>query len=88
MEKIGVFLCTGCGIGEAIDVDEVIEAADEVGCACTLTHECLCKRARRHPGRRLLRARQDPGVCGPDRGWTVHVSDRGARALRLAAQGC
>jgi len=42
MEKIGVFLCTGCGIGEAVDVDEVIEAADEVGCACTLTHECLC----------------------------------------------
>jgi len=42
MEKIGVFLCTGCGIGEAIDVDEVIEAADDVGCACTLTHECLC----------------------------------------------
>ncbi len=42
MDKLGVFLCTGCGIGEAIDVDEVIEAADEHGCACTLTHECFC----------------------------------------------
>ena len=42
MDTIGVFLCTGCGIGDAIDVDEVIEAADDVGCACTLTHECLC----------------------------------------------
>ena len=42
MEKLGVFLCTGCGIGEAVDVDEVIEAANEHGCACTLTHECFC----------------------------------------------
>ena len=42
MDTIGVFLCTGCGIGDAIDVDEVIEAADDVGCACTLTHACLC----------------------------------------------
>ncbi len=42
MDKLGVFLCTGCGIGEAVDVDEVIEAANEHGCACTLTHECFC----------------------------------------------
>jgi quinone-modifying oxidoreductase subunit QmoB len=42
MDKLGVFLCTGCGIGQAIDVDEVIEAANEHGCACTLTHECFC----------------------------------------------
>jgi len=42
MEKLGVFLCTGCGIGDALDIDEVIEAADDHGCACTLTHECFC----------------------------------------------
>ena len=42
MDKVGVFLCTGCGIGESLDMDSVIEAADDVGCACTLTHECLC----------------------------------------------
>ena len=42
MDKVGVFLCTGCGIGDVLDVDEVIEAANEGGCACTLTHECLC----------------------------------------------
>jgi quinone-modifying oxidoreductase subunit QmoB len=42
MDKIGVFLCTGCGIGDGIDVDEVISAAEERGCATTLTHECLC----------------------------------------------
>jgi len=42
MDKLGVFLCTGCGIGEAINADEVIEAANEKGCTATLTHECLC----------------------------------------------
>ena len=42
MDKLGDFLCTGCGIGEAIDVDEVFEAANDQGCACTLAHECFC----------------------------------------------
>ena len=42
MDKLGVFLCTGCGIGDALNVDEVIEAANEKGCTATLTHECLC----------------------------------------------
>ena len=42
MDKVGVFLCSGCGIGEALDMDSVIEAANDVGCAFTLTHECLC----------------------------------------------
>jgi len=42
MDKIGVFLCTGCGIGDGINVDEVIEAANDKGCTATLTHKCLC----------------------------------------------
>ncbi|MEE4271381.1 MAG: hydrogenase iron-sulfur subunit [Thermoanaerobaculales bacterium] len=42
MDKLGVFLCTGCGIGDGVDVDEVLEAANEKGCTATLTHECLC----------------------------------------------
>ena len=42
MDKIGVFLCSGCGIGDAVDLDDVIEAANDRGCACTLTHECFC----------------------------------------------
>ena len=42
MDKLGVFLCAGCGIGEAIDVDAVFEGAEETGCACTLAHECFC----------------------------------------------
>ena len=42
MDKLGVFLCTGCGIGDALDADEVIAAANEKGCAAAATHECLC----------------------------------------------
>jgi quinone-modifying oxidoreductase subunit QmoB len=42
MDKLGVFLCTGCGIGDALDIDAVIEAANDKGCVCTLTHECFC----------------------------------------------
>jgi quinone-modifying oxidoreductase subunit QmoB len=42
MDKLGVFLCTGCGIGDAVNTDEVIEAANDNGCAAALTHECLC----------------------------------------------
>ena len=42
MDKLGVFLCTGCGIGDGVDVDKIMEAANEKGCAATLTHECLC----------------------------------------------
>ena len=43
MEKLGVFLCSGCGIGEAVDLDAVAEVADEKGAATTLTHPCLCE---------------------------------------------
>jgi len=42
MDKNGVFLCSGCGIGEAVDLDAVAGIADECSAAATLTHECLC----------------------------------------------
>jgi quinone-modifying oxidoreductase subunit QmoB len=42
MDKLGVILCTGCGIADGLDADQVIEAANEKGCAATLTHDCLC----------------------------------------------
>ena len=76
MDKLGVFLCTGCGIGDAIDVDAVIEAADGPR-VCYHPHPRVPvrprgargdrrlgdrKRARRHSRRRLLGACQDRGV--------------------------
>ena len=39
MDKLGVFLCTGCGIGDGVDVDAVLEAANERGCTATLTFD-------------------------------------------------
>jgi quinone-modifying oxidoreductase, subunit QmoB len=42
MDKIGVFLCSGCEIGEAVDLDEFEEIADDGGAACYHCHSCLC----------------------------------------------
>lgn len=42
MDKLGVFLCSGCGIGDALDLDAVIEVAEGNSAKATLTHECLC----------------------------------------------
>jgi quinone-modifying oxidoreductase subunit QmoB len=42
MERLGLALCTGCGIGEALDTEALEKLADEVGCASTLSHAALC----------------------------------------------
>ncbi len=42
MEKLGVFLCTGCEIGEHLDVERIREAAEEEGVERFETHPCLC----------------------------------------------
>ncbi len=42
MDKNGVFLCSGCGIGDGLDLDGVTGVAGECGATTTLTHECLC----------------------------------------------
>jgi quinone-modifying oxidoreductase subunit QmoB len=42
MDKTGIILCSGCGIGDAIDLDAVVSVAEESGAKASLTHECLC----------------------------------------------
>jgi quinone-modifying oxidoreductase subunit QmoB len=42
MERVGVFTCTGCGIGEALDIDALHGAADDPKPTCTFSHPCLC----------------------------------------------
>jgi quinone-modifying oxidoreductase subunit QmoB len=42
MDKVGVFLCSGCGIGDAVDLEAVAKAAKEGGAAATLIHGCGC----------------------------------------------
>ncbi len=41
MDTIGVFLCSGCGIGEALDMEALQGVAEEAG-ATVFTHPCLC----------------------------------------------
>ena len=51
MDKVyGAYLCTGCGIGEVLDVDGLKDAASETGIEMQ-EHACLCGaegRARLH----------------------------------------
>ena len=42
MDKVGVFLCTGCEIGEALDEEQLREAAEEEGVEAFVSHPCLC----------------------------------------------
>lgn len=41
-QKIGVYLCAGCGIGESIDMDALSAVADELGAAKCETNPVLC----------------------------------------------
>ena len=42
MDKVyGAYLCTGCGIGEVLDVDGLKSVAGETGIAMQ-SHPCLC----------------------------------------------
>ena len=41
--KIGVYICKGCDIGKALDIDKLSEiATDEKGAALCKTHDVLC----------------------------------------------
>ena len=42
MDNKGVFLCTGCSIGESLDLDDFEELCEEHGASSYATHECLC----------------------------------------------
>jgi quinone-modifying oxidoreductase subunit QmoB len=40
-KKYGVYICTGCGIGDALNIDKMVEVAEDEGLSCK-THPCLC----------------------------------------------
>jgi len=42
MEKVGAFICTGCEIGGAVDIEKLEALAAEEGAKHVATHECLC----------------------------------------------
>lgn len=44
-KKIGAYICTGCGVGDAINIDELSKVAtDEVKIPVCKTHHFLCER--------------------------------------------
>ncbi len=42
-KKYGVYICTGCGIGETLDMEALVDVPDEEGVNCT-THPFLCSK--------------------------------------------
>ena len=40
-KKYGVYICTGCGIGDVLDMEDLVEVPDEEGMNC-ITHPFLC----------------------------------------------
>ncbi len=61
MDKVGVFVCTGCEIKDAVKIDELEEAANEQNAAAFVTHECLCE-----PGgiAQIQKSIDDDGIDG------------------------
>jgi quinone-modifying oxidoreductase subunit QmoB len=41
-KKTGVYICSGCGIGDLLDVDALVEAAEEASPAKVETHAAFC----------------------------------------------
>jgi quinone-modifying oxidoreductase subunit QmoB len=41
-DKIGVYICTGCGIGESLDIEKLSGVADGLGTAICKTHPVMC----------------------------------------------
>jgi quinone-modifying oxidoreductase subunit QmoB len=41
-KKIGVYICSGCGIGEVVDVEKLAEVAKESKAPVCKIHPCLC----------------------------------------------
>ena len=42
-ERRGCFICSGCGIGEAVEVDKLVAAAEEVQASVVKVHPALCQ---------------------------------------------
>ncbi len=42
-KKYGVYICTGCGIGDTLDMEDLVDVPDEEGVNCT-THPFLCSK--------------------------------------------
>jgi quinone-modifying oxidoreductase subunit QmoB len=41
-QNIGVYLCSGCGIGDAIDIEALPAVGEELGVSRIVSHDCFC----------------------------------------------
>jgi len=41
-KKIGAYICSGCGIGEALNIERLVRKATAKGAKVVKTHACLC----------------------------------------------
>jgi quinone-modifying oxidoreductase subunit QmoB len=41
-KKIGAYICSGCGIGEALNIERLVRKATAKGAKVVKTHPCLC----------------------------------------------
>jgi quinone-modifying oxidoreductase subunit QmoB len=57
MDKVGVFICSGCDIGGAVDCEKLEAVAKESGASHVATHACLCS----DEGAGLIRKAVDGG---------------------------
>jgi quinone-modifying oxidoreductase subunit QmoB len=60
MDRLGVFFCSGCGIGEAIDLNALSGVAQESKVASCTTHSSLCS----PEGLFLIKEAMDSGQVG------------------------
>ncbi|MFW6323766.1 MAG: hydrogenase iron-sulfur subunit [Desulfovibrionales bacterium] len=77
-EKIGVYICSGCGIGDAIDADSLAEHVQNTCsdvCSAVKTHPFLCgKEGRAFVEKDLNEGELDGiviGGCSPRMNWNV-----------------
>ncbi|MFO7748518.1 MAG: FAD-dependent oxidoreductase [Desulfobacteraceae bacterium] len=55
-KKYGVYICTGCGIGDVLDMEDLVDVPEEEGVTCK-THPFLCGKE----GRELIQKDVDDG---------------------------
>ncbi|MFO7886020.1 MAG: FAD-dependent oxidoreductase, partial [Desulfobacteraceae bacterium] len=55
-KKYGVYICTGCGIGDVLDMEDLVDVPEEEGVSCK-THPFLCGKE----GRALIQKDVDEG---------------------------
>ena len=60
-KKSAVYICTGCGIGDALDIDKLTQiATDEFSAPICRKHEYLCSRE----GAELIKSPENEHILG------------------------